>query len=360
LERFRACFAELRDPREANRRFSLHDLLFMALSAVLCGAQSCTEMAEFARWKRYLLSRFVDLRHGTPSHDTFSRLFNLLDPERFETALGAFAAQFAGHVRGVVALDGKSVRRAFGKEGSKKPLHLVSAFAVDARLVLAQRKAPGRNEHAAMHDVLELLALKGCTVTADAYFCYPAIARAIQERGGDYVIALKRNHGPLWNVARACFAVPAPLPACASVDTRHGRRERRTARVIAIPGLDKKHRFPGLAALGQIRSTRTIHGRTTTETRYFVLSRQLSPTRLLKTARAHWAIENSLHWVLDVVLDEDRARNRTDHGPQNLAVLRRLVLNILRLDTSKGSLRSKIKRAGWDDDFFLSIWSHMR
>ena len=360
MEKFLACFADVPDPRRPNRRHALSSILFIALAAMLCGAENCSDMAQFGRSKRRLLGRFVPLRHDPPSHDTFSRLFNLLDPTRFETALRAFAVQFGGHIRGVIALDGKSVRRAFGEAGPKAPLHLVSAFAVEARLVLAQRKAPRRNEAAALRAILELLALEGCTVTADALFCYPAIAQAIRERGGDYVITLKRNHGPLYRLAKARFAARSRARARSTIDTRHGRRERRTARVIDAPDLAPVHRFPGLVALGQIRAARTIRNRTTVVTRYFVLSRNLSPEQLLNTVRAHWAIENSLHWVLDVVLDEDRARNRTDQGPENLAILRRLVLNVLRLNSAKGSLRGKIKRAAWDDDFFLSLIAHMR
>jgi predicted transposase YbfD/YdcC len=359
MDRFMAIVASVPDPRKPNRRYELSTILFIALAATLCGGESCTDMAEFAKAKRRLLGQFVPLEKGTPSHDTFSRLFALLDPERFEPALREFAAAFAGQLRGVVALDGKSVRRAFGKEGAKSPLHLVCAYAAESRLVLAQRKAPERNEAAALREVLSLLALKGCTVTADALFCYPAMAEAIRARGADYAIALKRNHGPLWRAAQARFAQdPEDADEFTTADRAHGRIEQRTARVIAVP--DLAHSFPDLAAIGRIVASRTATGRTTVDTRYFLLSRILTPDQLIETVRAHWRIENSLHWVLDVVFDEDRARNRIDHGPENLAILRRLALNTLRTDTSKGSLRVKIKRAGWDDEFFVSILSHMR
>jgi len=357
---FERVFAGVVDPRRPNRSHPLATILFIALAATLCGGEGCCDMAEFARSKRRLLRRFVVLGDEGPSHDTFSRVFNLLDPELFETALQAFTAEFAGRIQGVVALDGKAVRRAFGEDGPKTPLHLVSAFAAEARLVLAQRKAPARNELAAARHILRLLALEGCTVTADALFCYPAMAAAIRERGGDYALVLKGNRGPLHRHAKRRFAAERRLPFATTSDRRHGRSERRTARVLADPLLVQRFRFPHLAALGQIRSTTRHAGRERTHTRYFVLSRALAPAQLLATVRAHWAIENALHWVLDVVLDEDRMRNRTEHGPGNLALLRRLVLNILRRDPSKGSLRGKLKRAGWDEDFFLSLCSQMR
>jgi predicted transposase YbfD/YdcC len=357
---FETLFGAVPDPRAANATHRLSTILFIALAATLCGGESCEDMAEFADAKRTLLRRFVELGDHGPSHDTFSRLFRLLDAQRFETTLHAFTAQFAAQIRGVVALDGKAVRRAYGREGATSPLHLVSAFAAEARLVLAQRKAPKRNETAAAREVLELLALEGCTVTADALFCYPSMAKAIRARGGDYAIVLKSNNGPLYRHAKRQFARQLRSRAATTRERRHGRSEQRRARVLADPQLAQSFRFPGLAALGEIQASRRVGGRSTTTTRYFVLSRPLTAQQLLDTARAHWSIENSLHWVLDVVMDEDRARSRTDNGPENLAVLRRLALNIVRRDASKSSLRRKFKRAGWDDDFFISLWTHMR
>lgn len=360
MGKFETVFADVPDPRAANATHQLSTILFIALAATLCGSETCEEMAEFADSKRGLLRRFVALGDRGPSHDTFSRVFRLLDAKRFEATLHAFTAQFAAQIRGVVALDGKAVRRSYGREGATSPLHLVSAFAVEARLVLRQRKAPKRNETAAAREIIALLALEGCTVTADALFCYPSMAQAIRARGGDYAIVLKSNNRPLYREAKRRFA-RQPHARTASTRTRgHGRDERRRARVIADPQLAHRFRFPGLTALGEIQASRRVDGRSTTSTRYFVLSRPLTARQLLATARAHWTIENSLHWVLDVVLDEDQARARKDNGPENLAVLRRLALNIVRRDTSKASLRRKLKRAGWDDNSFISLWSHMR
>lgn len=364
MEKFTACFSALPDPRAANTVHDLTEVLFIALAAVLCGAEGCTDMADFGRAKEGVLRQVLGLENGIPSHDTFSRIFRVLDPQAFETAFRRFMATFAraNTVKGVVAIDGKAVRGAFERGRKTTPLHLVNVWAVEARLVLAQRTAPGRNEVAGALEVLALLSLEGCIVTADALHCHRTMAAAILERGADYVLALKENQPALWaDACRRVDVAPRRTEAETEQPVSHGRYERRHAVVVAAAGLARAHDFPGLRAVARVTSWRRIDGKETeVMVRYFVLSRLLSAKRLLKVVREHWSIENQLHWVLDVVFNEDRARNRKDHGPENLSVLRKLALNLLRSHPDKASIRRKVKRAGWDDAFLLSIIAHMR
>jgi predicted transposase YbfD/YdcC len=321
-------------------------------------------MAEFGRAKQTALRRVLRLEHGVPSHDTFSRVFRLLDPERFEAAFRGFTAAFAAAAArpdGVVALDGKSLRAAFEAGARSTPLHLVSAWAADGRLVLGQRLAQGRAEVEAALELVGLLRLEGAIVTADALHCHREMAQAIRDRGGDYALAVKGNRGPIYQAAKALADAADPQAGASLAEQAHGRFEERRCVVVAVPPeLKAQLKFPGLAAVARLDSLRRIAKDEERVTRYFLLSRTLAPDAALNVVRAHWGIENRLHWVLDVAFDEDRARARKDHAAVNLALLRRLALNILQRDAYKASIRRKIKRAGWQDDYFLSLLAHMR
>ena len=362
MEKFEACFSELADPRAANARHDLLEVVFIALSAVLCGAESCADMADFGRAKLGLLRQFLRLAHGAPSHDTFSRVFRLLDPQAFEAAFRRFMAAFAKPLRGVIAVDGKALRGAFARGQRSTPLHLVNVWAAEARLAVAQRLAPGRNEVAGALEVLELLALKDCIVTADALHCHAKMAQLILDRGGTYALALKENQASLLADAAACIeTAKARRSAEQTGAAGHDRQERRCAVVVRAGKLARTHAFPGIAAVARIETHRRVHGRDEAPiVRHFLLAKPLSPARVLHITRSHWGIENQLHWVLDVVFAEDRARNRKDNGPENLAILRKLALNLLRAHPDKASLRRKIKRAGWDDKFLITLLAHMR
>lgn len=355
MEQFAAYFGEAPDPRAPNARHDLLEVMFIALAAVLCGAEDCTDMAEFAQARLSVLRQVVGLAHGPPSHDTFSRVFRLLEPEPFEATFARFTAAFAGALSGVVALDGKAVRGAYERGCKATPLHLVNVWAAEARLVIAQRLAPGRNEVAGAHEVLALLRLDGCIVTADALHCRPDTARAILDTGADYALALKENRPKL--LAQAKGLIDQPNTAVSDSASAHDRTERRQAVVVPAEGLD----FPGLAAVGRVETFRTLAGCSEPPiVRWYLLSTPLSAARLIEVARTHWTVENQLHWVLDVALQEDAARSRKDNAPQNLALIRKLALNILRTHPAKGSIKGKIKRAGWNDDFLLSLIAHMR
>lgn len=358
MEAFSSCFSEVSDPRAANSRHDLLELIFVALAAVLCGAEDCTDMAIFADAKLDLLREVVDLEHGPPSHDTFSRVFRLVEPEPFEAAFAKFTQAFAGALSGVVAIDGKALRGAYERGRKATPLHLVNVWAAEARLVIGQRLAPGRNEVVGAQQALALLRLDGCIVTADALHCRPDTAQAILDTGADYALALKANHPKLLAQAQALIEAADPAGEAVCKPARgHDRVEARAAIVVPARDMD----FPGLAAVARVETRRKSAGEPEPViVRFYLLSTPLTAQRMIEVARTHWGIENQLHWVLDVALVEDAARSRKDNAPQNLALLRKLALNLLRQHPSKGSIKGKIKRAGWDESYLLSLLGHMR
>jgi predicted transposase YbfD/YdcC len=367
MGKLKRIFGRVPDPRAANARHDLLEILIVALAAVLCGAETCSDMVEFGQAKEGLLRLFLRLEHGIPSHDTFSRVFRLLKPEAFEAAFRRFMVAFAKTNRldltGVVAVDGKALRGAFERGSRYEPLHLVNVFAVEARMSLAQQKAPGRNETAGALEVLALLSLEGCIVTADALHCHRAMAKTVLDRGGDYVLAIKANRGPLFKVVVGQFARSGKRSATKKVEpSSHDRRESRHVTIMRNTSLAAIHGFPGVVAIGRVTSRRKLHGNRAEPpaVRYYLLSKYMSAKRLLQVTRSHWSIENQLHWVLDVHFNEDGNRARMDNAPENLAALRRLALNILRSHPASTSIRRKIKRAGWDDSFLLDMLGHMR
>jgi predicted transposase YbfD/YdcC len=330
--------------------------------ATLCGATSCCDIALFGRAKEALLRTILVLEHGIPSHDTFSRVFRILDPTSFEKVFRRFTEAFAtaARIEGVVAVDGKALRRAYQRGQSHMPPVMVTAWSAMTRMALANVLAPGNNEVAGALQLIRLLQLKGCIVTADALHCHREMAKAIVEPGGDYVLAVKNNQPGLLRDAKAAIAAAERDEAeqAATTDAGHGRKETRTAIVAAVSDMAEKHNFPGLKAVARITSKR---GRDKTVQRYFLLTQGYTPAKLLEIVRQHWGIENVLHWTLDVAIDEDQARSRKDHAPANLAILRRLALNIARAHPdTKTSLRGKLKRAAWDDRFLIEMLLNMR
>jgi len=358
MEKLAAHFAGVPDPRAENARHDFLEVIFVALAAVLCGAEDCTDMALFARAKLDLLRQVLRLEHGPPSHDTFSRVFRLIAPEPFAVAFAKFTAAFAGTLKGVVAIDGKALRGAYQRGRKSTPLHLVNIWAAEARLVIGQRLAPGRNEVLGAQQALALLDLQGCLVTADALHCRPDTARAVLATGADYALAVKANQPALLAQAQAlCDAADQGQQAIDGPTRAHDRVETRTALVVAAERID----FPGLVAVARVETHRkTTAGAEPVIARWFLLSTMLTAERMLDVARTHWTIENQLHWVLDVDFDEDAARSRKGNGPENLALIRKLALNLLRQHPDKGPVKGRIKRAGWDDRFLLSLLAQMR
>lgn len=370
METFVAIFEEVPDPRDINAQHALTEMLFIAVAATLCGADSCAAFAEFGRAKEPLLRQFLELRNGTPSHDTFSRVFRHLDPKALEAALQRFVAEL-GRALGqtgqpaagqVVAVDGKRLRGAYDRGRAPVTPILVSAYLNHTRMALAQTLAPDGGEVKGVLALLDLIALKGAIVTGDALHCTAKTARAVRDKGADYVLALKGNRSTLAAEADAAFASAGlQAPFAETAGRGHDRTEHRVAFVVPAPGAAERHRFAGLAAFGRIEAWRQPFGKAETHRVHtFARSQVMTPKDLLATVREHWSIENGLHWPLDVVFNEDGCRTRKDHGPANLAVVRKIALNLLRANPDKKSLNLKRHRAGWDDTYLVRLMTHVR
>jgi predicted transposase YbfD/YdcC len=355
---------ELPDPRvDRTKRHHLEDILVIAICALLCGAESFEDMQLFGTSKKEWLKSFLKLPHGIPSHDTFNRLFAALDPEKFLEAFMRWTQSLREAVaEEVVALDGKALRRAIN--AGKCPKVVVSAWAAGNGLVLGQRKVEDKsNEITAVPELLRTLELSGCIVTLDAMGCQKQIAREIIEADADYVLALKGNQGTAYEEIRsyldeAIAAGRAELSSCEHVDKGHGRIEvRRYWQSTQIEWFADRALWEGLRSVGVVEATRDINGKQTVERRYYLSSLELDAERFARAVRGHWGVENQLHWVLDVVFNEDQSRARSGYALENLAILRRWTLNLVRADTlkSKNSLKGRRKAAGWDNSYLLHL-----
>ena len=354
-------FSALKDPRQIWKVvYPLPEIMLLVLCATLAGAEDFVEARLWGVKNLDFLRRFLPFKDGLPSHDTLNDVINALDPALFKTCFVAWVEDLRDAEPDIVAIDGKTSRRTYNRRKGREPLHLVSAWAARQRLVLGQEATDAKsNEITAIPLLLERLALTGALVTLDAMGCQTKIAEAIQAKGADYLIAVKDNwpnlHG---EIERYFEAPPDSLDRHATTDGDHGRIETRRAELVHdLAWLAESHGFPGLQAVGRVTATREVDGHATTATRYYLLATPLAAARFAEVVRTHWHIENRLHWVLDVVMDEDQARARKDHAPENLARLRRFALNLLRANRDQGSTRGKLKRAAWDDAFLLKILS---
>jgi predicted transposase YbfD/YdcC len=361
-------FGEVPDPRDFTAQHPLPEILFIALAAVLCGATHCTEMALFAQNRLALLRQFIALKKGAPSHDTFSRVLAALDPAAFTDAFMRFMAAFGDAARidapkGQVAIDGKSLRRAYGKGCSHMPPLVVTVFGCQTFMSLAQSVAREGGETQAAIEALNLLSLKGLTVTADALHCHRRMTATIRERGGDYVIAIKGNQSSLADQANAALdraAARKPTRFHQTEENAHGRHEVRRALVTAFAQRPGRNALVDLLAVGRVESWRTVNGKTTHKVRCYALSRKMPAEDLLAIVRRHWSIENDLHWQLDVLLGEDHVRGRKNNAAANHAILRRLALNVLRADRENIPLSHKRLKARWADQHLLRLFTHMQ
>ena len=367
MEAFIAILREVRDPRDFNAQHDCASMLFVSLIATLCGAKSCVDIADFAAANQDDLAEIVDLPHGAPSHDSFSRLFRLLDPEEMSKSFQAFAAALRQGLglkpaKGVVNVDGKSLRRGYERGRACMPPLMVGVWDAQTRVSIAARAAEGGNEVAATLAVLKGLDLQGCIVTADALHCHPKMAEAVRAAGAHYALKLKGNAALLYASAQKAFAAAearGDLAFYETSDRAHDRLERRRASVVAPP--KDAPSFPGLVLFGRIDSERrAANGKTSVFTHYAALSKRLSPKAMLQTIRMQWSIENNLHWPLDVVFHEDDARTRKNHAPQNLSIIRRMALDILNAHPDKRSPARKMKLAAWSKTFFFELFTHMR
>ena len=353
---FSAHFSVIPDPRlDRQKRHDLLDSIAVTICAVLCGADAWTEVEEFGKARLDWLRTFLTLENGIPSHDTFGRVFAALDTAALQEAFAAWTQSVAGRLEGVIAIDGKTVRRSHDRAQDKAAIHMVSAWGQTNGLVLGQVKVDDKsNEITAIPKLLEQLDVRGCVVTIDAMGCQTGIAKTIVNRGGDYLLAVKGNQGTLYDDIVRHFT-DLDTQTC-DYDTAtgkdHGHIETRQCWVSSdIGGIGNPGQWHALHAVAMVRSTRQINNVVSTETRYYITSAKHGVAkRLAEQVRAHWSIENSLHWVLDVAFNEDQSRVRIGNAAENLAIIRHLCLNILKNDKSnKRGIKSKRKRAGWDN-----------
>jgi predicted transposase YbfD/YdcC len=361
-------FQGVGDPRvERTKQHSLMSVITIALLAVLSGADGFVAIETYGKAKQSWLESFLDLPAGIPSHDTFARVFAAIDPQEFEAGfqswVGVVSAQLGIQV---IHIDGKSARGSYDRETGLKALHTVSAWSSEHQMVLGQQTVDGKsNEITAVPLLLKLLDLHGSVVTLDAMGTQTAIARQIQQSGGDYVLALKGNQGKLsaqvegwFQSAQAEQWTGIEYSYEKTVDAGHHRIETRQVWAVAVSQLPPLHRqalWPGLTSVIRVKSTRELWNKTTTDQRFYLSSLEADAVRHQQVIRSHWSIENSLHWVLDVTFNEDASRVRRGHAPENLGLLRRLSVNLLHREPSKLSLKMKRYKAGMDNNFLLTI-----
>lgn len=344
-----------------TRRHELTDILVISICTLLCGGESFNDMEDFGRAKEDWLCTFLALPNGIPSHDTFNRVFAAMNPARFLDCFLAWTQSLRRAVgEEIVAMDGKALRRAMQAGGIP---HMVSAWAVRNGLVLGQLRVEEKsNEITAIPPLLRALDVAGCIVTLDAMGCQKKIAREIIEADAHYVLALKGNHALVHAEVRAYLdeAIahhPGELQTTQTVEKGHGRLEtRRYWQSARLDGFADRKQWDGLQSIGVVEAIREIKGVKQTERRYYLSSLPLDAARFAAAVRAHWGVENQLHWVLDVQFGEDQSRARTGHAAENLATLRRLALNLLKRDTTKKrGIRGKQKNAGWDHPYLLHL-----
>jgi predicted transposase YbfD/YdcC len=375
VEQILAFFAVVPDPRRqhATTWHPLETILTITILATICGAQNWVEIAHWGHAKAAWLAEFLDLTHGIPSHDTFGRVFALLEPSSLQQAFASWMQALADLRQDIVALDGKTLRRSLDRADGKGPIHIVNAWSSANALVLAQFKVDAKtNEITALPALLRMLNLTGAVVTIDAMGCQVEIARQIQDQGADYMLSVKENQPTLYNDCVDLFAwlrSPQPLDQPVTlgydeqVDGDHGRIEIRRVWSTPIPeGVESCARWPGLTSAVMVESIRQLGEAESVEQRYYISSlpgtTQADAQRANRVIRTHWEIENRVHWVLDVAMGEDSNRTRNGESAQNLALIRKLALNILRQEPSaQGGIAAKQKRAGWDQAYLFKILS---
>lgn len=373
LGSIRMHFSKLEDPRlDRQKLHQLMDIIVIAICAVICGAETWVDIANFGQARKEWFQKFLELPNGIPSHDTFGRVFSRLNAAAFEACFFDWVSAVNQITSGqVIAIDGKELRRSVDSVLGQKAIHLVSAWASENRLVLAQRKVDSKtNEITAIPELLDALEVAGCIVTIDAMGCQKEIASKIIARKADYVLAVKENQGYLYEDIGHLFDLyrndPNPLQYvdgyAKTVDKDHGRIEIRECWTLSATvhqaSLRNASQWEKLTSLVCIRRERRLPKKTQVEVRYYIASREPNANALLQAIRDHWGIENSVHWILDVAFNEDQSRVRKDHAPENLAVMRRIALNLLRKEkTAKGGIQAKRLQCGWDENYFFKVLS---
>lgn len=371
LEKFKGTlfehFSSLKDPRvERTRLHQFFDILTIAICAVMSGADTWEDIEAYGELKEGWLRSFLELPNGIPSHDTFARVIGRINLEEFQSCLVSWMATMSRVThRQVVAIDGQSLRGTYQPSDGTAARQMVSAWASENSLVLAQRKVDEKsNEITAIPEVLKLLELSGCMVTLDAMGCQKEIAAQIIDQQADYVLVLKANQGQLYEAVQRYFEQvrsnptdPSKLSDDETHEAGHGRIElRRYWSSAELESLSDASLWKGLGSVGMVEAQRQMNGTTTVEVRYYLASLPSDARQLGIASRTHWGIENKVHWVLDVAFREDDSRIRTNHGAENVALLRHIALNLLRQEKSmKGGLQAKRKRAGWDDNYLAKV-----
>jgi len=358
-------FRDLPDPRQAAKvTYPLNEALLLSLMAVLAGAEGFTDIARFGMKKLDFLRRFLAFRDGTPSHDHLGDIFATLDTEHFQRCFVAWVADLTSSPPEALAIDGKTGRRSHARSKGKAAVHMVSAFAARQRLVLGQVKvAEKANEIVAIPHLLDMLAIEGAIITIDAMGCQRDISKKIIDKKADYVLTLKGNQGSLRDDVDLFVAEQKAndfkdtvVSRDQTVDADHDRIETRTTTVIHdVEWLQDRHAWPGLNGLVIIDSLRDIDGKTEQETRVYITSLSLDAPLLAKIIRSHWAIENSLHWVMDMVFHDDECRIRSKNAPAKFTTIKHMAHNILRNAPGKDPLRQRRFSAAWDDDYRASL-----
>ena len=358
-------FSDLPDYRQPGKvEYPLPEVLLLVLLAVLAGAETFTDIARFGEKKLELLRRFRPFKNGTPAHDHLGDIFATLDPKAFHRCFVAWVAARTNTPVELISLDGKTSRRSAQTKASKEAIHMVSAFAARQRIVLGQVKVNEKsNEIAAIPALLDMMSIEGAVVTIDAMGCQRNIARKIIDKKADYILALKGNQTKLREDVEIFVDEQKPLQykdatisTHETTDADHGRVETRKYTVLHdVEWLQERHDWPGLKGVVVVESKREIAGKITNETRFYITSLSLKAEAVGPMVRAHWAIENSLHWVMDMVFRDDECRIRTSHAPTNFATCRHIAYNLYRKAPGKDSIRLRRKIAGWDDEYLASL-----